>query len=209
MLSRQLIDRGIADPRVLTALARVPRENFVPPNSRSSAYADNALAIECGQTISQPFIVALMSQALELTGGEKVLEIGTGSGYQSAVLAELAARVYTIERHATLSAQAEQRLLALGYHNIIFRVGDGSLGWPEAAPFDRIIVTAAAERCPPALFAQLAEEGLLVMPVGDKESQMLEAIRKVVGQPKVRKLSACRFVPLIGEQGRSAETSLD
>lgn len=206
MVRDQLVKRGIADRPVLNALARVPRERFVPTSARQQAYADNALAIECGQTISQPFIVALMTQALGLTGREKVLEIGTGSGYQTAVLAELAGQVYTIERHAELAATAQQVLADLGYTRVAFRVGDGTLGWPEAAPFDRILVAAAADRYPPALFEQLAESGLLVMPVGDPESQVLQAVRKVSGQPQVSELSPCRFVPLIGEQGREDET---
>ena len=199
MLSSDLLDRGIDDPRVLNAMARVPRERFVLPQSMAEAYADRALPIECGQTISQPYIVGLMTQALELTGREHVLEVGTGSGYQAAVLAELAHDVVTIERHAELSDQAAAALAEMGYANVKLLVGDGSQGWPPGAPYDRIIVTAAAERCPPALFEQLAEGGILVIPVGRDDGQMLERIRKRDGRAEIQHLSACRFVPLVGE----------
>ena len=201
MLRKQLRRRGIHDPAVLGAMERVPRERFVPPELRPESYADRALAIDCGQTISQPYIVALMTQTLELSGGESVLEIGTGSGYQTAVLAELAGTVLTIERHAALSERAATVLGELGYQNITFRYGDGTLGWPEHAPYDRILITAAAAECPPALFSQLREGGLLVAPLGNQDAQMLQAIRKVSGEARPIDLSPCRFVPLIGEQG--------
>ena len=201
MLDRHLRRRGIRDARVLAALAKVPRERFVPPEQRADAYADSALPIDCGQTISQPFIVALMTEALELSGGEKVLEIGTGSGYQTAILAELAREVVSIERHAALSAEAGPRLAELGYRNVTLLTGDGTLGWPAAAPYDRIMVTAMAERCPPPLFEQLAEGGILVIPLGGWDSQALEAIRKVQGSPRSTQLSPCRFVPLVGVEG--------
>lgn len=201
MLSEQLLDRGIADPRVLQAMARVPRERFVPPESARFAYADNALSIDCEQTISQPYIVALMTQALELLGDEHVLEIGTGSGYQAAVLAELAHDVVTVERHAPLARHAARLLEELGYTNVECHVGDGTLGWSAAAPYDRVIVTAAAEHVPPLLFEQLREGGILVIPVGDLRGQVLQQITKVDGQPQVRNLSGCRFVPLIGREG--------
>ena len=201
MLSAQLIDRGISDPRVLSAMARVPRERFLPPEMQRLAYADNALSIDCEQTISQPYIVALMSQALELLGEESVLEIGTGSGYQTAVLAELAHDVVTIERHAVLSEQAAKVIHDLGYTNVEAHIADGTLGWPARAPYDRIIVTAAAEHVPPLLFEQLREGGIIVIPVGDLAGQVLEQITKVDGQPQVRRLSGCRFVPLIGREG--------
>ncbi|MGO8745166.1 MAG: protein-L-isoaspartate(D-aspartate) O-methyltransferase [Thermoguttaceae bacterium] len=199
MLHWHLEQRGICDPRVLAALARVPRERFVPESVRHEAYADRALPIACGQTISQPYIVALMTQALEVAGGRhRVLEIGTGSGYQTAVLAELAAEVVSIERHARLSAQAGTLLNDLGYRNVTLQVGDGTLGCPDRAPFDRILVTAAAAECPPALFAQLQEGGILVIPLGSPDRQVLQSIRKVGGGPETVELSGCRFVPLIG-----------
>jgi protein-L-isoaspartate(D-aspartate) O-methyltransferase len=201
MLHRQLVQRGIHDSRVLAAMAKVPRERFVDAEQRRSAYADSALPIDCGQTISQPYIVALMTEALKLTGQETVLEIGTGSGYQTAILAELANDVVTIERYRTLSASAADRLESLGYHNITPLVGDGTLGWPDRAPFDRIMVTAMAARCPPSLLAQLAEGGILVIPIGDRDGQMLQAIRKVDGAPRSTDLSSCRFVPLVGMEG--------
>jgi len=201
MLRSQLRGRGICDEGVLAAMAKVPRERFVAPPARAEAYADRALAIDCRQTISQPYIVALMTQALELGGGETVLEIGTGSGYQTAILAELAREVLTIERHAELSARAGEVLGELGYRNITLLVGDGTLGWPDRSPFQRIIVTAAAIDYPPALFEQLAEAGILVIPQGNRDYQTLQAIRKVSGRPESVRLSACRFVPLVGEQG--------
>ena len=163
----------------------------------ADAYSDNALPIDCGQTISQPIIVAMMTEALQLSGREKVLEIGTGSGYQAAILAELAADVYSIERHEELSRQAGERLRSLGYTNVYLRVGDGSLGWSEEAPFDRIIVTAGADECPPPLWEQLAEGGVLVGPFGPLWDQALYEIHKIGGQPQRRFLTSCRFVPLI------------
>jgi protein-L-isoaspartate(D-aspartate) O-methyltransferase len=201
MLRRQLKGRGIIDRRVLAAMQKVPRERFVSPTAADDAYADRALAIGCGQTISQPFMVALMTQALELDGSESVLEIGTGSGYQTAILAEMATEVLSIERLAPLAEQATATLGELGYRNVTIRVGDGTLGWPERAPFFRIMATAMVAECPPALLEQLAEGGILVIPIGDRESQVLEAIRKVNGRPHPTALSGCRFVPLIGQQG--------
>jgi protein-L-isoaspartate(D-aspartate) O-methyltransferase len=201
MLERQLRRRGISSPRVLEAMERVPRERFVGDDLCEFAYDDRAMAIECDQTISQPYMVAAMTQSLELSGNESVLEIGTGSGYQTAILAELARHVTSVERHAELSALAAQRLTALGYRNVTLAVGDGTLGWPDAAPFDRIIVTAAARHCPPALWEQLVEGGILVIPLGDAWSQTLQAIRKIGGRPAVENIVECRFVPLIGAQG--------
>ncbi len=197
MVQRQLRGRGIEDERVLAAMGRVPRELFLPPHLAAEAYLDCALPIDCEQTISQPVIVGMMTEALQLTGGERVLELGTGSGYQAAVLAELAADVYTIERHEDLSRQAAERLQNLGYQNVFLKVGDGWLGWPEAAPFDRIIVTAAAEEPPPAVWEQLAEGGILVGPFGSSAEQMLYEMHKIGGQPQSRLLTGCRFVPLI------------
>ena len=200
MVETQILPRGIRDQRVLAALCRVPRERFLPAAIAHEAYADNALPIDCEQTISQPIIVAMMTEALALSGHEKVLEIGTGSGYQTAILAELAADVFSVERHAELSRQAGERLAALGYRNVALRVGDGSLGWPEEAPFDRIIVTAGAAECPPALWEQLAEGGVLVGPFGPLSDQALYELHKIGGQPQRRYLTACRFVPLVPDK---------
>jgi protein-L-isoaspartate(D-aspartate) O-methyltransferase len=201
MLRRHLEGRGIRDRRVLAAMAKVPRERFVEAKFRDSAYDDQALGIACGQTISQPYIVALMTQALELTGSQRVLEVGTGSGYQAAILAELAREVLSIERHETLSQRAGKILAELGCGNVTLAVGDGTLGWPSAAPYDRIVVTAAAARVPPALLEQLGEGGILVIPLGSHEQQMLRVIRKVCGELVAVDLCACRFVPLVGEEG--------
>jgi protein-L-isoaspartate(D-aspartate) O-methyltransferase len=198
MVMHQLAERGIADERVLAAMGRIPRERFVPLDVLPDSYADRALPIECEQTISQPYIVALMTTSLELRGDEKVLEIGTGSGYQTAVLSQLAGSVVSVERHPSLSATAGEILASLGCHNVKLIVGNGTLGWLPGAPYDCIIVTAAAEAIPPALFEQLREGGILVMPLGDSESQTLTAVRKIAGQPVARALSGCRFVPLIG-----------
>lgn len=185
---------------VLEAMDRVPREKFVPARLKSAAYVDSALPIECGQTISQPTIVAMMTEALCLSGHERVLEIGTGSGYQAAILAELAGYVVTIERHGELAREAAARLKQLGYQNVIVLHGDGTRGCPDQAPFDRIMVTAAAEECPPALFEQLAEGGILVAPLGDGWEQKLLQIRKVKGQPVRQTLCECAFVPLVSDR---------
>src|SRR5947209_3697562 len=193
MVKHQLRARRIRDERVLAAMARVPREAFLPESLVDQAYADCALPIDCEQTISQPIIVAMMTEALRLAGGEKVLEVGTGSGYQAALLAELAGNIYSIERHAELARQAEACLARLGYQNVRIRVGDGSLGWPEEAPFDRIIVTAAAKECPAALWEQLVEGGILVGPFGPEYEQALYRMHKTGGQPQSRILTGCRF----------------
>jgi protein-L-isoaspartate(D-aspartate) O-methyltransferase len=200
MVRDQLEKRGIRSRRVLEAMARVPREKFVATALPGDAYADRALPICCGQTISQPYIVAIMTEALDLRGDETVLEIGTGSGYQTAVLAELAARVVSIERHAELSARAAAALAELGYKNVVLHVGDGTAGWPEEAPYPRIIVTAAAAQCPRALLDQLAEGGILVIPLGDSSGQILQRIEKVEGGLRTIDLAECRFVPLLGAQ---------
>ncbi|HEX5105308.1 MAG TPA: protein-L-isoaspartate(D-aspartate) O-methyltransferase [Pirellulaceae bacterium] len=197
MVEQQLARRGIRDQRVLAAMRRVPREAFVSAELAGTSYADSALPIDCEQTISQPVIVAMMTEALQLAGSERVLEIGTGSGYQTAILAELAAAVFSVERHAELSRQADVRLRKLGYENVFLKVGDGALGWPEEAPFDRIIVTAAAESCPPALWEQLVEGGVLVGPFGPAYDQALYETHKIGGQPQSRLLTGCRFVLLL------------
>jgi protein-L-isoaspartate(D-aspartate) O-methyltransferase len=205
MVDDQLRRRGITDARVLAAMADVPRERFVPPEQIDQACADRALPIACDQTISQPLIVALMTEALQLSDQHRVLEIGTGSGYQAAVLCHLAAVVTTIERYGELSRSAEKILRELGCENVTCLVGDGSLGWPDGAPYDRILVTAAAEQIPPALIAQLADGGRLVMPVGPSGDQMLQAIDKHAGRTQVTTHGRCRFVPLVGEQGWPGE----
>lgn len=197
MVEQQLRSRGIRDRRVLDAMSRVPREQFVPADVRFDAYEDSALPIDRGQTISQPVIVALMSEALQCRGEEKILEIGTGSGYQAAILAEIGGAVYSIERHPELTRQASDVLKRLGYTNVHLQTGDGSLGWPAEAPFDRIIVTAAARECPPALWDQLAEGGILVGPFGPPSDQSLMVSRKVNGQSQSLVLTGCRFVPFV------------
>ncbi len=201
MVELQLRARGIRDERVLDAMRRVPRHEFVSEPFRCEAYGDHPLAIGEGQTISQPFIVALMLEALALEPGHKVLEVGTGSGYQTALLAELAAQVLSIERHASLSQAAQHILQRLGYRNMTLIVGDGTQGLPAAAPFEGIVVSAAAPQLPPALFAQLKEGGRMVVPVGNPISQDLQLVRKLDGQPVVTVLEGCRFVPLVGVEG--------
>ncbi len=201
MVSAQLIPRGIRDERVIAAMRAVPRHRFVGREFIHQAYDDIALRIGDGQTISQPYMVAVMSELLELEGDEKVLEVGTGSGYQCAILAELAKEVLTIEYHAALMSRAEERLRELGYINIKFRAGDGTLGWPEEAPFDRILVTAGAPGIPGPLKEQLAEGGLIVAPVGDRWSQELVKAKKRKGKLREEHSTPCMFVPLVGEYG--------
>ena len=196
--------RGISDQGVLRAMEEVPRENFVSPGFVESAYADQALPIECGQTISQPFVVAYMTEKLEVGPDHRVLEIGTGSGYQAAVLSRLAHEVVSIERYRTLAVAAREKLKALGYGNVTIRVGDGMAGAPDLAPFDRIMVTAAAEDIPQALLAQLAEDGKMVLPVGPRhDAQYLVKLTKRLGGGLTREeLIAVRFVPLLSGQAR-------
>lgn len=196
MTERQIRARGVRDPLVLAAMARVPRHFFMPESLRVHAYADEPLPIGEGQTISQPYIVAYMTEALGLRGGEKVLEIGTGSGYQTAVLAEIAGEVWTVEIVETLAERARTILEGLGYANIHYRVGDGSEGWPEEAPFDGIIVTAAAPRMPAALESQLARGGRMIVPVGT-ELQELFLVRRVQKGFERERLLGVRFVPLV------------
>jgi protein-L-isoaspartate(D-aspartate) O-methyltransferase len=200
-VARQVREHGIRDARVLDALSRISRARFLPPEQRAFADDDRALAIGLDQTISQPFMVAVMTLELALTGIERVLEIGTGSGYQTAVLSHLAAEAFTVERHQMLSLRARGLLDGLSCTNIRYKVGDGTLGWPEEAPFDRILVTAAAPELPETLFSQLVEGGILVAPLGREDSQALHVIRKHQGRPSARRLMACRFVKLIGEEG--------
>jgi len=200
MVETDLKGRNIRDPRVLEAMAAVPRHLFIPESYRSRAYADRPLPIGAGQTISQPYIVALMTELLELKGGEKVLEVGTGSGYQAAVLSLLAKEVYTIEIIPHLARQAAERLPRLGYKNVFVRTGDGFFGWPQKAPFDAIVVTAAAPEVPEALWHQLREGGRLVMPLGESpEAQKLVRLRKVHGRPQTETLTDVLFVPMTGE----------
>jgi len=201
MVKTQLIPRGIKSERVLQAMMEVPRHLFVPEELREVAYQDCPLPIGCGQTISQPYIVALMTEALELGGDEKVLEIGTGSGYQAAILSLLAKDVYTIERIAALAEGAERVLKELGYTNVMVKVGDGTLGWEEYAPFDAIIITAAAPNVPQPLIEQLGDGGRLVAPIGPIWSQLLVKVRRKGKDLIVEHLTAVAFVPLIGEYG--------
>lgn len=201
MVRTQLIPRGIRDERVLTAMRKVPRHLFVDEQVRHRAYDDMALAIGDGQTISQPYMVAIMTELLELMGDEKVLEIGTGSGYQSAILAELAGEVFTIEKHESLSMRAGERLRALGYENIHLLVADGTKGWPEESPFQRIIITAGAPEIPPPLIEQLDNEGIIVIPVGDLLSQRLLKASKHKDRLEQEYHTPCVFVPLLGEYG--------
>jgi protein-L-isoaspartate(D-aspartate) O-methyltransferase len=200
-LVEALYKMGVHDTRVLAAMATIPRERFVDESFHKLAYDDRALPINMGQTISQPLMVAIMTQALQLRGGERVLEIGTGSGYQTAILARLAGHVYSVERYQQLAWQAATHLIQLGIENVSLFVGDGSLGWPDAAPYDRILVTAAAPEVPAQLLAQLAPEGRLVIPVGSHERQDLQVIQRGPEGTHVQSLGTCVFVPLIGEAG--------
>lgn len=196
MVRVQLAERGILDLRLLDAMRRVPRHEFIPENFRIDAYGDHPLPIGEGQTISQPYIVAAMLEQLALQATDRILEIGTGSGYVTALLSLLCAEVYSVERHASLAAAAESTLRRLEYH-VKIKVGDGSQGWPEHAPFDAILVSAATSEMPPALFAQLREGGRMMAPIGPPSSQELQLIRKVGGQAAVEILEGCRFVPLV------------
>ena len=188
---------GLTDLKVLEAIERVPRERFVDHSMQAHAYDDTALPIACGQTISQPFVVAFMTTALKLLPGHKVLEIGTGSGFQTAVLAQLCRRVYTIERHRPLRMAAEALLTKLGYTNIIYRLGDGIKGWREQAPFERILVTAAAPAVPKALLEQLAVGGILVAPIGDAAGQDIRRVTRTEYGVETETLLPVRFVPLV------------
>ena len=200
MVESQLAARGIADQRVLDAMLRVPRHEFAPERYREQAYEDHPLPIGEGQTISQPYIVASMLQALHLSPQDKVLEVGTGSGYLTALLAELAPEVVSIERHASLAERARELLAGMGYTNVRIMVADGSRGFAELAPYDAIIVSAAAPELPRALIEQLADGGRMIIPVGSDDSQQLQLIRMVNGQPEIVSRELCRFVPLVSEK---------
>ena len=205
MVEQQLRSRGIHDQRVLTAMEQVPRHEFVNREQWEQAYSDHPVSIPEQQTTSQPYIIASMLQSAEIQPGDRVLEVGSGSGYQTAVLAALAWQVIAVERYPSLAEQARATLARLGYENVTIVTGDGSLGAPQFAPFDAIIVSAAAPQVPPALVQQLAIGGRLVVPVGDSSQQVLELLRKHRdGSLTMHSLEGCRFVPLIGEQGFAA-----
>ncbi len=201
MVTEQLLRRGITDPGVLQAMGKVHRHLFMEEALRGRAYGDHPLPIGEKQTISQPFMVALMTQALELKNHERVLEIGTGSGYQTAILAELASKVYSVERIKILARRAKECLESLGYYNVLIRIGDGSLGWKEMAPFDAIVVTAATPAIPPPLIEQLADKGRIVAPVGGAERQVLKKGTRDGQAMHWTDLGDCVFVRLVGEQG--------
>ena len=201
MVAEQLRGRGIRNERVLAAMAKVPREPFLSRDDAPNAYGDFPLPIGAGQTISQPYIVAAMLEKLELQPDDRVLEVGTGTGYEAAILGELAGEVWTIERHEELAVKAGSILQELGYTNVHVVCGDGSRGLPQHAPFIKILVAAAAPRIPDALIAQLADGGRMILPVGTRDEQQLQVVRKVGDQIEVTNEELCRFVPLLGEQG--------
>jgi protein-L-isoaspartate(D-aspartate) O-methyltransferase len=199
MVDSQLRARGIADQRVLDAMGRVPRHEFAPEQYRGQAYEDHPLPIGEGQTISQPYIVAIMLEALALSPADRVLEVGTGSGYVTALLAELAAEVISVERHTTLADPARDLLVRMGYTDVKVMVGDGRQGFAEGAPYDAIIVSAASADIPPALLVQMAEGARMIIPVGPPDSQQLHLIHMENGQPRITLRELCRFVPLVAE----------
>ncbi len=201
MVQEQLRSRGIADEHVLQAMAEVPRHLFVEDALRAQAYGDHPLPIGGDQTISQPLVVAAMTQALQLTGSEQILEIGTGSGYQAAILSRLCEKVYTVERINSLLAGARKLFDLLRYYNILARLDDGTMGWQEYAPYDAIIVTAGGPEIPQPLVDQLADNGRMVIPVGKRDVQELHYVKKVEGEVQVEKMESVRFVSLIGEHG--------
>lgn len=201
MVEQQLRSRGIRDPRLLAAMEKVPREVFIATEDLAKAYGDHPLPIGAGQTVSQPYIVAAMVAALELRSTDRVLEVGTGTGYEAAILGELAAEVWTIERHEELASKARAILARLGYANVHVVVGDGSVGLPQQAPFDKILVAAAAPKIPESLVAQVADGGRLVVPVGNRSEQQIQLVRKVGAETVVTLHDLCRFVPLVGDEG--------
>src|SRR5688572_3681743 len=201
MVTEQLEKKGIRNRRVLDAFRAVPRHLFVNPSDEGAAYEDRPLALSGGQTISQPYMVSLRSEALDVSPGHRTLEVGTGSGYQAAILAELGAKVHTVERLQELSGQARGRLERAGYTDIRYRVGDGTLGWPEEPPFDRIVVTAGAPDVPIGLLTRLGEGGVLVVPVGNDQVQDLMRYRRGEGRVSRERLCRCSFVKLIGAEG--------
>ncbi|HNQ35391.1 MAG TPA: protein-L-isoaspartate(D-aspartate) O-methyltransferase [bacterium] len=208
MVERDLAGRGIRSLPLLEAFRSVPREIFVPENYRDRAYADCPLPIGEGQTISQPYMAALMIEALDLKASDRVLEVGSGSGYVVALLARLVSRVYGIERHPSLASESAVRLERLGVSNAEIRAGDGTRGWPEAAPFQAILVSAATGRPPRALLEELDEGGRLAVPVGTPELQELQLLRRTAGRIRTEHLGGCRFVPLIGENGWEPESNI-
>jgi protein-L-isoaspartate(D-aspartate) O-methyltransferase len=206
MIRQQIIERGIHNERVIAALRAVPRERFFLPDSRESAFADRAAPIGHGQTISQPYMVALMSAHLDISPTHRVLEIGTGSGYHTAVLAKLAAEVFTVERLKPLLDEAFEKLMSLEIRNVHYRFGDGTIGWPEAAPFDRILIGAGAPQLPAALLqSQLVQGGIAVLPVGSSDEQMLVEVRRTEQGLTTTEICPCRFVKLIGQEGWTDE----
>jgi len=210
MLQRQVVARGIRNPRILEAMQRVPRHLFVPEEYRDQSYDDKPLALpEDRATISQPYIVAYMTDALQCQPTDRILEIGTGSGYQAAILSCLCREVYTIERHYTLSINAQRTSQNIGRENIFYKTGDGFQGWREKAPFDKIIVTAAARRTPSALIEQLKEDGILLIPLGPSEMQILTCIRKKNGKGIPSELISCVFVPLISRNNDLTQVDLN
>jgi len=202
MVEEQLVWRGIKDQRVIEAFYKVERHKFVPGENGVNAYGDFPLAIGEGQTISQPYMVALMTEVLDLSKSNKVLEVGTGSGYQAAILSYLVRKVYTIERFGSLNRKAQGVLKELGCDNVELRIGDGSLGWPEAAPFDRIIVTAASPRIPMPLIKQLSPRGKMLLPLCDETMQILTLIKKKRDKLELTRICGCVFVPLVGKYGQ-------
>ena len=206
MIRQQLIDRGIHDKSVLEAIHKVTREQFFPEEIREQAHADKAAPIGHGQTISQPYIVALMSQHLKVSKEHRILEIGTGSGYQTAILSQLAGEVYTVERVKPLLDEAFERLMSLGYRNVHLHYGDGTMGWEKNGPYDRILITAGAPELPRTmLLNQLKEEGMAVLPVGPQDEQMLVEVQRSGRRLEMKEICACRFVKLIGEAGWKEE----
>ncbi len=201
MVEEQLRSRGIRDPQLLAAMGKVPREEFIAAEDLGNAYGDHPLPIGAGQTVSQPYMVAAMIAALQLRATDRVLEVGTGTGYQAAILGELAAEVWTIERHEELATKARAILAKLGYANVHVVVGDGSVGLPQEAPFDKILVAAAAPKIPETLLAQLVDGGLMVVPVGNRFEQQVQVVHKIGSDSHVTLHELCRFVPLVGKEG--------